>query len=589
MDQLRRVRAFVVVGVSALLIEPLTGGNLDRTTWLIGLTIAGIGMVVAATVALWHGPMAVETGGGVLWVGGIALIRHGSGGAGGGYSLLLLLPVLWFALYASRRQLRLIIAAVAVALAVPLLFVAGAAYPSAGWRGALLLSVCGAMCGLSAQALRDRLAERSREVATKAAELEATLEAIADPVARYVTVRDDAGRAVDLRCVYLNQAGREMLGIETVGELLSTRAQDRGDDELVEEWLAAVDAAAPSRVETRSRRWRPGRVLTLQLNRVADGLLASWRDVTAERGAENDLRRSMQRWQSFADAAADVSMVVDPNFEVVHVSTSIGELLGIAEADAVGENVLQVVHPDDREWVRATLAAALGDDERRVIEFRLLGGHAPDAEVWLEARLAGIARDAGREITISLRDVTIAHLEWTLLAHQATHDPLTGLLNRAGLQGELERNGRSRSGGDFLLYVDLDRFKPINDEHGHAAGDQVLVEISRRLSAVVRTGDVVARIGGDEFAVFGGLSDVPLDIAALVDRLQLVIAAPIVLAGGALVAVGASVGAAIAQSAGTVDDLLIAADHDMYRSKRDVPHEPVGTGEEAGPAITSAR
>jgi diguanylate cyclase (GGDEF)-like protein len=157
------------------------------------------------------------------------------------------------------------------------------------------------------------------------------------------------------------------------------------------------------------------------------------------------------------------------------------------------------------------------------------------------------------------------------LAHQAAHDSLTGLPNRAQslelLGGTLSR--AQRSGAMIgLLFVDLDGFKKINDTFGHGAGDDVLRTVARRMQTVVRGGDVVGRLGGDEFVVL--LEPVVDEKSAVVvgERLIAEVSAPIRLANGEVVAVGASVGVAISQDARTDPDaLLVEADTAAYRAK----------------------
>src|SRR3546814_6531979 len=102
-------------------------------------------------------------------------------------------------------------------------------------------------------------------------------------------------------------------------------------------------------------------------------------------------------------------------------------------------------------------------------------------------------------------DITAAHMLQEKLQHQALHDQLTGLPNRYLFEDRLEmaaaRQGRQKGGSTAVMYLDLDRFKPVNDTYGHAVGDQLLTEVGRRLVRVVRTSDTVARLGGDEFAI----------------------------------------------------------------------------------------
>jgi len=167
-----------------------------------------------------------------------------------------------------------------------------------------------------------------------------------------------------------------------------------------------------------------------------------------------------------------------------------------------------------------------------------------------------------------LAAVAVARSEFEArLAHQATHDGLTGLPNRAVL---LERAAGALSSlhGDavaVMVFVDLDRFKLVNDSMGHEAGDQLLVEIGDRLRGAVRDGDTVARFGGDEFTILAvGTGDTAfLDLA---QRIQGVFATPFTL-GGNDVVVSASIGVALGSRDTEADELVNDADAAMYRAK----------------------
>jgi diguanylate cyclase (GGDEF)-like protein len=162
-------------------------------------------------------------------------------------------------------------------------------------------------------------------------------------------------------------------------------------------------------------------------------------------------------------------------------------------------------------------------------------------------------------------------MERNQFAHKAAHDPLTGLANRDEFQRNLMfaiRQAHLRQRHCAVVYIDLDRFKPINDQYGHATGDQVLRVVAERLQQFVRGSDIVARLGGDEFAVIlMGLADVA-EASALVEKLRGVIEQPIP-HGGATLAVGASYGIAIyPDMADSSTELLRLADEAMYNAKR---------------------
>ena len=169
------------------------------------------------------------------------------------------------------------------------------------------------------------------------------------------------------------------------------------------------------------------------------------------------------------------------------------------------------------------------------------------------------------------REVRRADEATNELARLARHDSLTGLLNRASLITEIERAiaaADPRVDRLAVMLIDLDRFKPVNDMFGHAAGDEVLIEIGRRLQASLRPGDVVARLGGDEFVVLlprAGTIDEVHDIGRRIDR---TLSHEMAIEGHRL-RLGASIGCAFwPTDAVDVDGLLSSADLAMYHSKR---------------------
>ena len=153
------------------------------------------------------------------------------------------------------------------------------------------------------------------------------------------------------------------------------------------------------------------------------------------------------------------------------------------------------------------------------------------------------------------------------LQHLAGHDPLTGLANRSTFRDLLTTALESGQANIAVAYFDLDRFKPVNDGHGHRSGDGVLVEVATRLVSRLRRGDELARMGGDEFTVL--MHDVPDATVAgeVADRLMLAIEEPFPVPGGEVV-IGMSVGVALAGPGMTADDLISSADAALYACKR---------------------
>ncbi len=171
---------------------------------------------------------------------------------------------------------------------------------------------------------------------------------------------------------------------------------------------------------------------------------------------------------------------------------------------------------------------------------------------------------ASRQLNAMMSESMQARIDEAL---RAIHDPLTGLLNRAGFSGVIDK--ARRDGGATLFYLDLDRFKQINDRFGHAAGDAVLVEVGQRLAAVAAPDGQTARLGGDEFVLL-----MPGMDAATARRLGEEIVARITdhdyALGDAVARIGASVGAAPMEAGDTPEEALCRADEALYRAKTTV-------------------
>ena len=166
-------------------------------------------------------------------------------------------------------------------------------------------------------------------------------------------------------------------------------------------------------------------------------------------------------------------------------------------------------------------------------------------------------------------DTTIHHSVQDVLAEMAFHDTLTGLPNRALVIDRIRMALIRAQRSDIvpaIFFIDLDGFKAVNDVHGHAIGDEVLVEASRRLTSSVRDGDTCGRWGGDEFVLVIELTDVDV-IESLVSRTRQAFADPITV-DGIEVEVGLSIGVVISRASDDVAELLRLADEAMYQAKR---------------------
>lgn len=266
------------------------------------------------------------------------------------------------------------------------------------------------------------------------------------------------------------------------------------------------------------------------------------------------------------DLLPDAVCVVDPAGTVLYLSAAFERILGYSRAEVIGRAAFTLVHPDDRQSTQEQANRVMQGNVQRHFRNRYMHkqGHTVDllwSAEWLPEY--GVRLGVAREIS-ELRRVEEE------LQQRAQQDPLTGVFNRRGLQDAFARMRADavRAGAPLsVLYLDLDAFKRINDRLGHEMGDHALEEVARRLQGALRQGDVVARIGGDEFVVLlpGCGSDAASTVChTLMARLH----APFALAGQPL-RLDASVGIASFPSNG--DDLvalLAHADAAMYEVKR---------------------
>ena len=239
--------------------------------------------------------------------------------------------------------------------------------------------------------------------------------------------------------------------------------------------------------------------------------------------------------------------------------------------NSIGHPITEFIHPDDREphadLARSIVAGKL-DGYRH--ELRLVGKHGTD--IWVEAHAQGIRDDGGAFAGMSgtLTDVTVRRGLEERLVMQAFHDDLTGLANRALFKDRVEHALSRRSQGRRLvglLFLDLDRFKTVNDSLGHNVGDGLLVAIAGRLHTVLRPEDTIARLGGDEFAILVDDLNAPEEVLLLAERVLAAFDWPFRF-DEREITIRCSVGVVLAAGGHrTADDLLRDADVAMYRAK----------------------
>ena len=294
------------------------------------------------------------------------------------------------------------------------------------------------------------------------------------------------------------------------------------------------------------------------------------------RAAEEAAAASQRRFTAaFAHAAVGMT-ILDASLRQLQVNSALAQLLGASEAELVGSCLLDVMHPADAPALQRLLSELPDrEGESMSLQLRCRRRDGEDVRTTLHCSrfddpAGGPAAD-GRCWIVQLHDITSRHLAEQRLHHIAFHDSLTDLANRACFSDRIgQALARAQADPAYrfaVLFLDLDRFKLVNDSLGHAAGNELLCQVGRRLTENARPQDLVARLGGDEFGLLcDGLADVDQSLA-MARRISQALALP-ALVFGTEVVTAASIGIAIGHSASVgVDELLRDADLAMYDAK----------------------
>jgi diguanylate cyclase (GGDEF)-like protein/PAS domain S-box-containing protein len=270
------------------------------------------------------------------------------------------------------------------------------------------------------------------------------------------------------------------------------------------------------------------------------------------------------RMRALIDSSLDLVLIVDGSGGVRYHSPGIAQMLGFQREVQSGTRLVHLLHPDDAPLMDESLRRIRAAGETKPIECRWR--HADGTVRWLETVFKNLLEDPKvNGIVLNSRDITERQRLSEGLRKRAFHDPLTGLANRARFEEHLAH--ASRDGEQAVLFIDLDNFKTVNDSLGHAAGDQFLGEVARRLSSCVRVGDMVARMGGDEFAVLVSGSDAKMRAPRIAERILREMAAPIEVARRAITP-SASIGIACGGDVQNAQEILRDADLALYEAKR---------------------
>jgi diguanylate cyclase (GGDEF)-like protein/PAS domain S-box-containing protein len=405
---------------------------------------------------------------------------------------------------------------------------------------------------------------------------------VPEPTPRFATLCKDERALI----VKVDDALTQILGWsreEMVGRRSTEFIHPEDQSLAVDNWMEML--ASPGlgrRVRLRHRR-RDGSWVWLEAtnhNLLGDPdhrcVVSEMVDISEEMAAHEELRAREQLLDGVAETIPVGLFQVDADRRIVYTNDRLHEILGVQRADNV-EAQLASVSEVDRPALEAALGEVLGEGAHADIEVELRlppGGELRFCTISLRA----LSQDDGtvNGAIACVADITDSARMREELKRRAMFDELTGCYNRSSIMHALEENIASgqRHAERAVMFVDLDRFKTVNDRHGHATGDELLSIVAHRLQGAVRGADRVGRIGGDEFLVLCPDIGGPDQAMKLAERLTDALRKEVRIATGSIEQL-VSVGVAWSEGADADADALVAqADKAMYESKREAAGRP---------------
>ncbi|KGA97218.1 diguanylate cyclase [Alkalihalobacillus alcalophilus ATCC 27647 = CGMCC 1.3604] len=294
-------------------------------------------------------------------------------------------------------------------------------------------------------------------------------------------------------------------------------------------------------------------------------------DITLQKQMEADIRKSEEKYRLITENSSDLIVTLDSNMNVLYCSPSSIQFLGKRLEGEAKTNLLDWIHLEDHKHFSEGISVMSGkESQSTALEFRIQqkSGQYIDAE----AKLNSIYNEQEKSeyFLLVIRDVTARKKNERLIYQLAYHDTLTELPNRRFFIDRLRKEVQNHKHSQLqlaVLYIDVDKYKYINDSYGHEVGDLALIEVAKRIRQCLRSSDIVARIGGDEFTILLTSLSSKTEVETVSQRIIESFRDPVEI-GERMVELSCSVGISLFPSDGnSVDELLKRADISLYTVK----------------------
>ena len=381
--------------------------------------------------------------------------------------------------------------------------------------------------------------------------------------------------AIDERTTrMLGWTPEQMIGLRTT-EFLHPDDHPRA----LASWMEMLAKKESQRVRLRHRR-SDGEWLWVELENVYQHaernedvvVVCQLTDISDEMAAYEELDRREWLFRRLAESMPAGLLQLDADGGVVYANARLGDIFGVRAAATLDDHLSTVVAAD-RTALDTAIRLVLDRGEDQTLEVAVrIPGEAEDRHCFVNLVALVEPRDrkgAGGALAC-VTDVTDSARLRAELQIKATYDALTGCHNRASILTAIDHAIAHDARPPAVIFVDLDKFKPVNDSLGHAAGDELLVHAATGLTALLRHDDAIGRIGGDEFLLLcRNVADVT-EAAAIAERVRDTLCRPVTLSVGTgdAVQIGASIGIAVAGPGDDADSLIAHADAAMYVAKR---------------------